>query len=167
MIEELDVDVADEPELARRSGQGPTFVELYEFLYRPMVRLAHLIVGSTAIAEELVQDAFMKMHAKWAGLEQPGAYVRVAVVNGCRSHLRRRQLERAYMAPVASSVEQQPDELWDAMGRLSFRRRAALALRYYEDMTEAEIARCLGCRPGTVKSLLHRALTQLRKEILP
>lgn len=156
---------------ADRGGGGaaataPSFAALYAEAYLPMVRLAHLITGSNAVAEDLVQDAFVRIHRRYGSLDNPGGYLRVAVVNACRSWQRRRVLERA-RTPRASAthVDLEHRDLEDALSALSARQRAAVVLRFYEDLPEAEIARLLGCRPGTVKSLLSRALEQLREVV--
>jgi len=146
-----------------------TLAELYRERYVAMVRLAFLMVGSTTIAEELVQDAFARMHRHWEHTEHPKAYLRMAVVNACRSHLRRLALERAYRRHPSVTGEgsqlAEADELFDALAGLPSRQRAALVLRFYEDLSEADIAVALGCRPGTVKSLVHRGLAELRKVV--
>ncbi len=160
----------------RESDDAPVVVlappaslaDLYRERYVPMVRLAYLMVGSTTVAEDLVQDAFARMHRHWDNAEHPRAYLRTAVVNACRSHLRRLALERAYRrhpSAVGEGMVAQPDELFDALAALPPRQRAALVLRFYEDLSEADIAVALGCRPGTVKSLLHRGLAELRKVV--
>ena len=138
-------------------------VGLYRTHYLRMVRLAFLLTGSNAHAEEIVQEAFIRLRTR-AGLADPAAYLRAVVVNGCRDHLRRRGIhDRAALRLVRDeAVVDQVDELGDALERLPGRQRAVLVLRYYEGMTEAEIASLLGCRPGTVKSLAHRGLAQLR-----
>lgn len=140
--------------------------DLYRSHRQPMIRLARLLTGSPAVAEELVQEAFIKF-AKSAGKkDEPAAYLRVIVVNLCRSQQRRNLIERrlAPKAPVLSGTAD-IDETWDVIRKLPFRQRAVLMLRYYEDLPEADIARLLGCRPGTVKSALHRGLAALRKEL--
>ncbi|MDQ6944948.1 MAG: sigma-70 family RNA polymerase sigma factor [Actinomycetota bacterium] len=145
--------------------------ERFEHVYRreglKMVRLAFLMVGSQQRAEEIAQDAFAQLLERWDRVEQPTAYLRTSVVNGCRSANRRRALERrtAGMGREPSAVGLGFDELTDALAALPTRRRAALVLRYYGDYSEAEIASALGVRPGTVKSLLHRGLAQLREVI--
>ncbi len=147
-----------------------SLADLYRERYVPMVRLAYLMVGSTAVAEDLVQDAFARVHRHWDHAEHPRAYLRTAVVNACRSHLRRLALERAYRrhpSVVGDGVHAETDELFDALAALPSRQRAALVLRFYEDLSEADIAVALGCRPGTVKSLLHRGLAELRKVVEP
>ena len=149
-------------------SQPGSLADLYRERYVPMVRLAYLMVGSTPVAEELVQDAFARMHRHWDRAEHPRAYLRTSVVNACRSHLRRGALERAYLKRAAHESEAAAaggDELFDALAKLPSRQRAALVLRFYEDLPEADIAVALGCRPGTVKSLLHRGLAELRKVV--
>jgi RNA polymerase sigma factor (sigma-70 family) len=94
------------------------------------------------------------------------------VVNLARSHFRRRRVERAYLEREGPAVveppEQDPgarDEMWQALQRLRARQRAALVLRFYEDLTEAQTAEVLGCAVGTVKSLVSRGLEQLRTDL--
>ena len=159
----LDAVAADRPEAL---DTRLSFVELYGAQYGPMVRLAHLLTGSDSVAEELVQDAFVRVHGRWDQIDDPGPYLRTAVVNACRSHHRRRVLERTRRPQPAVEAAAPPhDEVWDALARLSYRQRAVLVLKFYEDMAERDIAAALGCRPGTVKSLTSRALEELRKVI--
>ncbi|MEJ7583559.1 MAG: SigE family RNA polymerase sigma factor [Acidimicrobiales bacterium] len=144
------------------------FVELYRDRYDPMVRLAYLLVGHQAIAEELVQDAFVKVHRQWSTVEHPPAYLRTAVVNQCRSWGRRRAREQDHQErrlDLPTESEQAPDELWDVLLALPLRQRTAIVLRFYEDLPEQEIAAVLGSRPTTVRTLIHRGLEALRKEI--
>ena len=145
---------------------APTLETLYQVQRLPMVRLAHVITGSNAVAEEVVQEAFIRLQAHWDQAENPAGYLRTIVTNLCRTQLRRREYERRLDPPI-QLVAFQPeiDETWAAVCRLPFRQRAALALRFYEDLDEAEIARILGCRPGTVKSTIHRGLVRLRREM--
>lgn len=135
---------------------------LFRSQYAPLVRLAFLLVGSNTVAEELVQDAFAQLVRRWNTVEHPKAYLRAAVLNICRSHVRRAILERRHRSVPALSATDSPDELSDALARLSPRKRTAIVLRFYEDLTEEQIASALGCRPGTVKSLIHRGLADLR-----
>ena len=144
----------------------PSFVELYEECFASMVRLAVALTGSDVLAEDLVQDAFVRVHAHWDRIERPRPYLRVAVVNACRSAGRRTALERAATTRervVAASLG--ADELFDALSKLPYRNRAALVLRYYEGLSHAEIAEVLSCREGTVASLVHRGIAQLRRVI--
>jgi RNA polymerase sigma-70 factor (sigma-E family) len=144
-----------------------TFEQLYIDTYGSMVRLVYLLIGSNSQAEELVQDAFVRVYAQWSSVESPRAYLRQAVVNACRSH-RRRQGRELRHGPGAAARAADPEVhlMQDALASLSDRQRKAVVLRYYEDLPEAEIAAILGCRPGTVKSLLSRALARLR-QVMP
>ncbi len=151
------------PSVQPAAGWPTSFVELYRASYDPMVRLAYLLVGSQSLAEEVVQEAFVRIRGHLDGVEHPGAYLRSTVVNLARNQLRRRALERdvAARARPEASVDE-VDELSDALAALPYRQRAVLVLRYYQDCSEAEIASILGCRPGTVKSLASRGLSALR-----
>lgn len=144
-------------------------VELFAAQRTEMVRLAHLIAGSNALAEEIVQEAFVRLRDRWADLVNPGGYLRSMVVNAAREQIRRRGVEQRYARVLARdhlvTGDQEIDETWAAVCRLPERQRAVLALRFYEDLPEAQIAEILGCRVGTVKSNLHRALQRLRKEL--
>src|SRR5262245_59532836 len=140
------------------------FIDLYASRWAAMVRLARLLTAADGASEELVQDAFLRVRTKWGTLENPSAYVRAAVVNACRNHQRRRLLERRQPQSPGITTDA-PDELRSAIARLPSRQRAALVLRYYEDLPEAEIAELLGCSVPAVKSLLHRAVNDLRKVI--
>lgn len=141
-----------------------TLADLHRQRYAPMVRLATLLIGSQAMAEEIVQDCFVRIYARFDGLEQPAAYLRQSVVNASRSAGRRITLERDRAHLERPGVAQlDADEMLDALDRLPERQRAALVLRFYQDMSEQEIAAALGCRPGTVKSLVHRGLARLRE----
>ena len=141
------------------------FVDLYRDSYAPMVRLAHLLTAADPAAEELVQDAFLRVQARWDRVDNPLAYLRAAVVNACRNHQRRGALERRHRAVAVGTAEDAPDELRDAITALPGRQRAAIVLRYYEDLAEVDIADLLGCSVPAVKSLLHRAVQDLRKVI--
>jgi RNA polymerase sigma factor (sigma-70 family) len=148
--------------------------ELYRREHGAMVRLAHLLVGEREVAEELVQDAFLRLRPRLGRVDDPGAYLRTIVVNLCRSHGRRRATARRHQAAVArpDRVEPPPlppelDEVWLALGRLPARRRDALVLRYYADLSTDEVARLLGTRPATARSLIHRGLASLQKELEP
>lgn len=164
------VEPADDAVFDRAEPDSPDslgFDDLFAQRYAPMVRLATLLVGNPAVAEELVQDAFVRVHRKWDGVEYPAAYLRTAVVNTCRNNRRRARLERTHATASPPAVAPPQEPLLDALATLSERQRVAIVLRYYEDLSEAEIAAALGCRPGTVKSLLHRGLAQLREVIEP
>ena len=140
-----------------------SLVTLYRARYLPMVRLAFLMTGSNELAEEIVQDAFIRLRDR-TGVADLASYLRATVVNACRDHHRRAGAQsRALLrlAPVEESVDA-VDELHDTLARLPVRQRTVIVLRYYEGLSEAEIAGLLGCRAGTVKSLAHRGLATLR-----
>jgi RNA polymerase sigma-70 factor (sigma-E family) len=153
--------------------------ELYLTHADDAVRLAYLLTGERALAEDIVQDAFVRLAGRLVHLRDPGAfeaYLRRTVVNLTNSHFRRRKVERAYLQRARGSVDprgafvpdhplEEREELWRALGRLPWRQRAAIVLRFYEDLSERRVAEVLRCRPGTVKSAVSRGLETLRNEI--
>lgn len=144
------------------------FAEFYRHEYPNSVRLAYLLTRSADVAEDLTQDAFTVVHGRYEGLESPGGYLRVTLTNLCyRWHrTNRRDERRLRLVHAGSAPHDVPTEyLNDALGALPYRQRAVLVLRYWSGLSEAEIAKTLNCRPGTVKSLASRALAQLRKEV--
>ena len=132
-----------------------------------LLRLAMVTTGSLPAAEDIVQDAFVDLYRNWSRVTDPPAWLRRAVANRSVSWLRRRLVARRY-AQRAGAVETGPppsavdSAVRAALARLGPRQRAAVFLRYYLDLSESAIAETLGCRAGTVKSLLHRALAVLR-----
>jgi len=161
------------PAVARQPTMGG-FDALYEAEYAAMVRVAFLLLDSESQAEEAVHDAFAKVYERWAKLTNPGGYLRTCVVNRCRDLQRRRRVQRRHDeqarragGDAEPSSELGADELTDALAQLPIRQRAAVVLRFYDGRSEAEIAEALGVAPGTVKSLVSRALAQLREVIEP
>ena len=143
-----------------------SFGDFYGLQYRPMVRLAQALVDTSECAEEIVQDAFAKVYERWDRLNEPGGYVRIAVVNGARSELRKREVRRRVgLTDRRATAPGERDYLIDALERLSPRQRTAIVLRFYEQMSEKEIAEAMGVRPGTVKSLVSRGLADLRRVV--
>lgn len=162
-------EVAGEAALA---GAPLSLEQLYAASYQSLVRLAFVLTGSREVSEDLVQDCFVRLHRHLGRLESPNGYLRQAVVNACRSHFRRlgRERDRRPMlyvldATATGSAGQLHGELHDVLLSLPHRQRAAIVLRFYEDLSEAEIADALGCRPGTVGSLIHRGLERMRRVI--
>ena len=103
-----------EPRPARRGS----LAELYAVQYLPMVRLAYLLTGSTAVAEDVVQDSFVQLQRKWDGVRDPAAYLRTSVVNGCNTHHRRVGRERArFPGLVTDTVMPETPVVLDALGR--------------------------------------------------
>ena len=144
----------------------PAFADFYRATFTEMTRLAFLLTGSAETARDLVQDSFVRLHEKWDGVAEPRAYLRRTVVNACHSYYRRLRLQRQRRhSPTwqVDAVDLGANEMTDAIAALPYRQRAAIVLRYWHDCSEADIAAALGCRPGTVGSLIHRALAELRK----
>lgn len=132
-------------------------------------RWAVALTGRRDVGEDLAQDALLRTAARLDTIDQPAAYLRRAVVNACRTWARshaREQLraERAH-AGRPTSVSAESHELLDSLARLRYRQRAAVVLRYWADWTDDQIADALGCRPATVRVLLHRGLAALRTEL--
>ena len=153
---------------------GAAVTELYGAHYRSLVRLAVLLVHDTATAEEVVQDSFVAMHAGVHRLRDNGkalSYLRAAVVNRSRSVLRHRVVvdrNAPRPAPDMPSAEHGALALLErsavvaALRRLPDRQREAVVLRYYGDLSEAQIAATMGITPGAVKSHTSRAMAALR-----
>ena len=155
--------------------------QLYAAHWRSLVRLAVLLVRDQAVAEDVVQEAFVAVHARWRRLHDPDralAYLRQAVVNGARSTLRHRAVvarhaerEAARPGPDVPGVDEQllVDErrrrVLDAMAGLPRRQREVLALRHYAGLAEAEIAHALGISRGSVKSHASRGAAALRRTL--
>lgn len=139
--------------------------ELFRTRRAASVRLVTVLTGDRGVAEEIVQDAFVELSRRWEQLDNPAAYLRTTLVNRSRKHQRRLGVGRRRVPPPPRLQVDAPelDELWGVLVRLPARRRAALVLRFYEDLAIAEIAALLDCRPGTVSSLLHRGLADLRE----
>ena len=139
-----------------------------------LLRFGHVLTGDPQRAEELVQQALVSTWARWRRIEheQPHAYVRRAMVNTHTSWWRRSRHEAPLpagydlAAPQSGALEER-DRTLTALRQLPPRQRAVIVLRYYEDLSEAEIARVLDCSPGTVKSQASRALRTLHTLLSP
>ena len=143
------------------------FAALFDEQRARMVALARLLLRDAGHAEEVVQDAFVALHLRWDTVRDPVPYLRMAVVNGCRSRQRRAAVfarKLPLLRPALVSTDQ-PDELADAIAALPDRQRTAVVLRYYEDLAERDVALAMRCSPAAVKSLLHRALGTLRVDL--
>lgn len=139
--------------------------ELYRREWARLVRVAYVLTSSQHAAEEIAQDAFVRLQATSSTVRNPAAYLRTSVVNACRSYHRHRAVVDRTPLPRSEPVSADYDELSDALARLPWRQQAALVLRFHLDLPEDEIAVALGCRPATVRSLTHRALARLRKDL--
>jgi RNA polymerase sigma-70 factor (sigma-E family) len=164
----------DADELATRAPgiDDPAFRDYVRSRSRALLRTAYLLTGNVADAEDLVQSALAKTYLAWDRIQDRSAldgYVRRAIVNTHISWWRRRRLEEyptdeipeqaVVDHPVSSDLQ---ESLRRAIDRLPQRMRAAVMLRYYDDMTEAEVAEVLGISLGTVKSTVSRAMAKLR-----
>jgi RNA polymerase sigma-70 factor (sigma-E family) len=162
---------------AGAKSRRQTLADLYVRQMPSAIGLAFLITGDRHLAEDMAQEAFVRLTGRFGHLRAPEAfdsYLRRTVVNLCLSHLRRRRVESAYLeregrARVGSSV--MPDvatreELWSALHRLPARQRTAVVLRYYEDLPERQVAEVLRCSVPAARSLVARAMETLR-ELIP
>ena len=161
-----------------RTSRDDELAELYAAHRLGLVRMAILLVDDLGSAEDVVQDAFAAFAARGPQLWDRSAalaYLRVSVVNGARSALRRRRTARAYVPPhvvepdgpdARAVLSEEHREVLGARDKLAPRQREVLVLRYWSGMSEAEIASALDISRGAVKSTASRALTALEK-ILP
>lgn len=155
---------------------GARLEDLYVRNAPSALRLAYFLCGDRDAAQDLVQDAFVRVAGRFAYLRTPDAfdaYLRRTIVNLFTSQLRRRRLERAHLArersaAARSHTEDDPalrDEMWHALQSLPNRQRAALVLRYYEDLSERETAEILRCSVGAANQLVMRGMTALRDHL--
>ncbi|MEV5569710.1 SigE family RNA polymerase sigma factor [Spirillospora sp. NPDC052269] len=145
--------------------------ELYREHALGLMRLAVVMVGDQATAEDVVQDAFAGLYRRWAKVREPDralAYVRSAVLNECRNARRRRRravwhehVPPAWSAEAAAMIGEERREVLAALHRLPARQREALVLRFFCELSEGEIARAMRVSRGTVKSTTSRALASL------
>ena len=141
-------------------------------------RAAYLMVGDAQLAQDLVQEALTKTYVAWPRLRDPRnaeAYCRKAITTTAISWYRRKGWrnerptehlpEDAHGAAGPESSVAERDPVWKELRQLPPRQRAALVLRYYEDLSEAQTAEAMGCAVGTVKSQVSAALTKLRERL--
>ena len=150
---------------------------LYASQRPALVRLAVLLVDDKAAAEDVVQDAFLALQRRWHAVDPRAAagYLRTSVVNGARSLHRRRLVARRYAwlgdlgeapsADLAALLADEHREVLAALRRLPRRQREVLVLRYWSELSEAEIAEVLGVARGTVKSSASRGLAALSEHL--
>ena len=161
-------------ELANQLSAITAVRELYDGHYVRLVRLAVLLVGDAGRAEEIVQDAFVDLVSRWRMIRDPGAaasYLRTCVANGARSHLRHRAVVNRQpvskpsvmdSAETEALVRIEHERVLSLLSELPGRQREVLVLRYYGQLSEAEIADTLGISRGSVKSHNSRGLRSLR-----
>ncbi len=149
---------------------------LYDEHYRSLVKLASFYVDDTETAEDVVQDAFLKLVSGRYSISPggEGPYLRSAVLNGARTQLRKRKVRRSKQPDPPGLVAAAEDDVVDAAERarivaglrkLPSRQAAVIVLRYYLDLSEREIAETLDIAPGSVKSHAHRGLRKLRTQL--
>lgn len=167
-----DTGTHDRPATAGRSERNTEVTDwqaTYESSYRTMLRVAYSLTGSAAAAEDAVHDAFCSVGPKIVSLDDPVPYLRVAVVNRCRTMhgtARRAEAFRALERPTdTTDIDTGLINFGDALDRLTFPQRTAVVLRYLCDVADDEIAHILNCRRSTVRSHIRRGLAQLRNEL--
>jgi RNA polymerase sigma-70 factor (sigma-E family) len=173
MPETMALTSEEQPTKEQRGRLG----DLYERHAGAGLRLAYLLTGDRHQAEDLLHDAFLRCVARFTYLRMPDtfdAYLRRAIVNAHTSGLRRKRVERAWLAAEGSRTSRgpvfEPDlaartDLWRRLQDLPARQRAALVLRYYEDLSERDVAQILGCSVAAMKSLVARGSEALRATI--
>jgi RNA polymerase sigma-70 factor (sigma-E family) len=164
---------------SRAVAHDDALVDLYRAHYRSLVRLAALLLDDVGTSEEVVQDAYIRMHGAWRRIKDPEKalpYLRTTVVNLSRSRMRHRQVvERHAPRPMPDSASAEEgaismaerDAVIGALRALPDKQREALVLRYYGDLSEAEIAATMGVSQGAVKSHLHRGKAALARHLEP
>jgi RNA polymerase sigma-70 factor (sigma-E family) len=153
------------------------FADLVEARSTSLLRLAYVVVGDHQLAQDLLQEALVKAYVAWPRLRDVSkaeGYVRRTIVTTAISWRRRRSFHEPPIDAVPDETEADQtdrlatqDVLWRQIRGLPSRQRAALVLRYYEDLSETETAELLGCSVGTVKSQVSAALSKLRDRIGP
>jgi RNA polymerase sigma-70 factor (sigma-E family) len=149
-----------------------SYVAFVEARWPSLLRLAHLLSGSSAAGEDVLQAVLLELYLRWgriSRLDFPEGHVRRMLVTETISRGRTRRGERPVEAVPERHVNPDADvdvdvrlALWPVVRDLPPRQRAVIVLRYYEDLSEAEIAQVLGCAPGTVRSQAAGALRSLR-----
>ncbi len=158
--------------IVTKSADAPTFEEYAGSAWPSLYRYAYLLAGNHADAEDIAQQTLVKAYRSWSRVERsdsPAAYLRQILTNTYLSQRRpkARQLELLTDAPpepghVTAAGPEDRMALWPSVNSLPPRQRAVIVLRYYEDLSEQEIADVLGCSRGNVKSTAHHALKSLR-----
>jgi RNA polymerase sigma-70 factor (sigma-E family) len=160
--------------ISGRQGVGPgtgspSFEDFVAARSASLLRTAYLLTRDHALAEDLLQTALTKAYLAWRRIEgDPEPYVRRIVVNTYASWWRRKWNGEQPTEKLPEHHDGRDDrigesgDLWDALGRLPRRQRAVVVLRYFEDLTEAQVADLLGISVGTVKSQTSKAFAKLR-----
>lgn len=159
------------------SSRDSEFTEFVQGQWISLYRTAYLLTGDHQTAEDLLQTTLTKVYLRWSrigGMVQPGGYARRMLVNLSSSWRRRGSAGERVVAVVPQAPAPSFDDdvvgreaMWQAIRALPPRQRAVLVLRYYEGLSEAEIAEVLDVAPGTVKAQAHAAVATLRKQLTP
>jgi RNA polymerase sigma factor (sigma-70 family) len=160
--------VASNSGSSENGGDAPGSIgDLYQQHRERLIGLAAAITLDPLIAEEVVHDAFVGLQRHHSTVDKPVGYLQRSVINLSVSRIRRRRLVwRGEPAPRLVAESADTDEMWQIVVKLPPKQRAVVALRYWEDMTVADIAETLGIPAGSVKSTLNRALSRLRKDLV-
>jgi RNA polymerase sigma-70 factor (sigma-E family) len=154
--------------------EGGILADLYARHADEALRLAFLLTGDGTLAEDLVQDAFVRVAGRLLHLRDPGgfyAYLRTTMVNLARSHFRHRAVERRFLERQSGPPAIEPEDVSDrerlrrALMSLPIAQRTAIVLRYFEDLSEAQTADLMGRHADAVKSLVSRAMVTLRSTL--
>ena len=155
--------VENEDEIVVTESEADPFSIFYASEHEQQVRRAFLLVGDGPTAHDVVADAFAAVFQRWNDLDAPGPYLNRCVLNGCRDvHRLTAKVTPTEAFDDAEVAVDAADDMAELLLELPFRQRVAIVLRFYGRQSEAEIAEALGCRPGTVGSLIHRGLKTLR-----
>lgn len=158
--------MVDEPIVAGETREG-LFDVFYVERFGELSRLAFLLTGSSAVADEIAQDACEQVYRRWVDIGRPRAYARLAVINGAREWGRR----RSRRSEVATGPDHQSEfdadtiAVRDVLSELPQAEREVLVLRFYADLKVDDIAEQLEMPAGTVKSHIHRGLARMHKEL--
>lgn len=144
------------------SDDDRSFELFFEERYRPMLGLAIGMVDQKCTAEEIVQEALQQVWLRWDEVSEPAFYLRTAVVNRCHDELRRRRVRRDADRALRHHPQAEAHYLADVLADVTPKRRKALVLRFYGGHSVAEVAEAMEIPTGTVKSLIHRGLADMR-----
>ena len=161
---------------ASNAERDADFADFFAAAWPRLLRTTYAVTGDRQLAEDTLQTAFAKAYAAWARVsraDEPLAYVRRMAINAALQHHRRASTRRESVVERTPDGQQRAreddwlahDEVWTAIQALPTRQRAVVVLRYYEDLSERQIADVLRCRPGTVKSQSSAALATLRARL--
>lgn len=159
--------------VARRRTSGSSLESLYELHAAAALRFAFALTGETSSAQDLTHEAFVRVFGRFGELRGPESferYLKATILNLARNQWKRRKLETRWLEQHKRELrDPQPPldratrlDLWQQLQALPLRERAAIFLKYYEDLSDTQIADALGCSVSAVKSLLWRALNRLR-----